>query len=311
MKFISSRDNVRLKSLRALAEDTREQRRRNSTVLDGPHLVEAYFRQVGSPELVAISESGRDHMEIRELLAGFSGEILCFKDSLFREISGTASPVGIAAVIMIPAESSLPTQGDCIVLDAIQDAGNLGSILRSAAAAGVQDVVVGPGCAGPWTPRVLRAGQGQGTAADRGVLSSHLYSDGRLRNLLYVDGGPSTTRTTGVLKMSGQEIFKHAVIKLAETGGAALKKAGLAKGDINWLVPHQANLRIMTMTAQKLGVPMERVVVTVQDHGNTSAASIPLALSVARGEGRIRPGDLLLMEAIGGGLAWGASAMRW
>ena len=160
MKFISSRDNVRLKSLRALAEDTREQRRRNSTVLDGPHLVEAYFRQVGSPELVAISESGRDHMEIRELLAGFSGEILCFKDSLFREISGTASPVGIAAVIMIPAESSLPTQGDCIVLDAIQDAGNLGSILRSAAAAGVQDVVVGPGCAGPWTPRVLRAGQG-------------------------------------------------------------------------------------------------------------------------------------------------------
>ncbi|MFO1104547.1 MAG: beta-ketoacyl-ACP synthase III [Amaricoccus sp.] len=158
---------------------------------------------------------------------------------------------------------------------------------------------------------ILEAQEGVGGPQDRGILSTDLHSDGRYAKLLYVDGGPSTTRTTGVLKMSGQEIFKHAVIKLAETGGAALKKAGLAKGDINWLVPHQANLRIMTMTAQKLGVPMERVVVTVQDHGNTSAASIPLALSVARGEGRIRPGDLLLMEAIGGGLAWGASAMRW
>jgi 3-oxoacyl-[acyl-carrier-protein] synthase-3 len=111
--------------------------------------------------------------------------------------------------------------------------------------------------------------------------------------------------------MAGQEIFKHAVIKLAETGGAALARAGLDKDAVDWLVPHQANLRIMTMTAHKLGVPMERVIVTVQDHGNTSAASIPLALSVGRQQGRIREGDLLLMEAIGGGLAWGAAVLRW
>jgi 3-oxoacyl-[acyl-carrier-protein] synthase-3 len=106
-------------------------------------------------------------------------------------------------------------------------------------------------------------------------------------------------------------VFKHAVVKLAETGAAALDRAGLNTRDVDWLVPHQANLRIMTMTAHKLGLPIERVVITVADHGNTSAASIPLALSVARGSGRIAEGDLLLMEAIGGGLAWGAAVMRW
>ena len=111
--------------------------------------------------------------------------------------------------------------------------------------------------------------------------------------------------------MAGQEIFKHAVIKLAQTGAAALERAGLGTSDVAWLVPHQANLRIMTMTAHKLGMPMERVVVTVQDHGNTSAASIPLALSVAHSEGKFRKGDVLLMEAIGGGLAWGAAVLRW
>jgi 3-oxoacyl-[acyl-carrier-protein] synthase-3 len=111
--------------------------------------------------------------------------------------------------------------------------------------------------------------------------------------------------------MSGQEIFKHAVVKLAQTGSAALARAGLTTADVDWLVPHQANLRIMSLTAQKLGVPMEKVVVTVQDHGNTSAASIPLALSVAHGQGQILPGDVLLMEAIGGGLAWGAAVVRW
>ena len=150
-----------------------------------------------------------------------------------------------------------------------------------------------------------------GTSGDRGLLATDLNSDGRYTDLLYVDGGPSTTGTAGVVRMAGQEIFKHAVIKLAQTGGAALAKAGLEKADVTWLVPHQANLRIMTMTAQKLGVPIERVVVTVQDHGNTSAASIPLALSVAHSEGKILPGDLLLMEAIGGGLAWGAAVVRW
>ena len=147
-------------------------------------------------------------------------------------------------------------------------------------------------------------------AADgRGLLATDLRSDGRFNEILYVDGGPSTTGVAGVVRMSGQEVFKHAVNKLAETGAAALARAGLTSADVDWLVPHQANLRIMTMTAAKLGVPKERVVATVQDHGNTSAASIPLALSVAHGG--FRSGDVVLMEAIGGGLAWGAAVLRW
>ena len=158
---------------------------------------------------------------------------------------------------------------------------------------------------------ILEGAEQPGGPGDRGILATDLHSDGRYRDLLYVDGGPSSTGTAGVVRMAGQDVFKHAVVKLAETGAAALAKAGLGTADIDWLVPHQANLRIMTMTAHKLGVPMERVVVTVQDHGNTSAASIPLALSVAHAEGRILPGDVLLMEAIGGGLAWGAAVMRW
>ncbi len=155
---------------------------------------------------------------------------------------------------------------------------------------------------------VLEAAEGPG---DRGILATDLNSDGRYTDLLYVDGGPSSTGTAGVVRMAGQEVFKHAVVKLAQTGAAALAKAGLTTADIDWLVPHQANLRIMTMTAHKLGIPMERVVVTVQDHGNTSAASIPLALSVAHAEGRIHRGDVVLVEAIGGGLAWGAAVLRW
>ncbi|TPE51475.1 beta-ketoacyl-ACP synthase III [Amaricoccus solimangrovi] len=158
---------------------------------------------------------------------------------------------------------------------------------------------------------ILEAEEQPGGPGDRGLLATDLHSDGRYAGLLYVDGGPSTTGTAGVVRMSGQEVFKHAVIKLAETGTAALARAGLTRADVDWLVPHQANLRIMTMTAHKLGVPMERVVVTVQDHGNTSAASIPLALSVANSEGRIARGDVVLMEAIGGGLAWGAAVLRW
>jgi 3-oxoacyl-[acyl-carrier-protein] synthase-3 len=158
---------------------------------------------------------------------------------------------------------------------------------------------------------ILEAAEGDGTAADRGILSTDLHSDGRYNDLLYVDGGPSTTGPAGVVKMAGQEVFKHAVVKLAQTGAAALERAGLTTDDVDWLVPHQANLRIMAMTAHKLGVPMQRVVVTVQDHGNTSAASIPLALSVAHAAGRILPGDLLLMEGIRGGLARGAAVVRW
>ncbi|OZB13024.1 MAG: 3-oxoacyl-ACP synthase, partial [Rhodobacterales bacterium 34-62-10] len=157
---------------------------------------------------------------------------------------------------------------------------------------------------------ILEAEDGRGDNSDRGILASDLNSDGRHRDLLYVDGGVST-QTTGHLRMQGREVFRHAVEKLAQTAHAALDKVGLTGGDVNWIVPHQANLRIITATAQRMQVPMERVVVTVQDHGNTSAASIPLALSVGRARGQIKQGDLVVTEAIGGGLAWGAVVLRW
>ncbi|MDD9708551.1 ketoacyl-ACP synthase III [Seohaeicola sp. SP36] len=157
---------------------------------------------------------------------------------------------------------------------------------------------------------ILEAQEGEGDNADRGILASDLNSDGRHRELLYVDGGVST-KSTGHLRMQGREVFRHAVEKLAQTAHAALDKVGLTGGDVNWIVPHQANLRIITATAQRMQVPMERVVVTVQDHGNTSAASIPLALSVGRARGQIKQGDLIVTEAIGGGLAWGAVVLRW
>ena len=157
---------------------------------------------------------------------------------------------------------------------------------------------------------VLEAGDGEGSNTDRGILSTDLHSDGRHREILYVDGGVST-RSTGHLRMQGKEVFRHAVEKLAETAHTALAKAGLDNGDVDWIVPHQANLRIIKATAQKMGVDMEHVVVTVQDHGNTSAASIPLALSVGVERGQIKPGDVIVTEAIGGGLAWGSVVLRW
>jgi len=157
---------------------------------------------------------------------------------------------------------------------------------------------------------VLEAAQGDGSPADRGILGSDLNSDGRFKDILYVDGGVSTN-TTGHLRMQGKEVFRHAVEKLADTAHKALADLGLTGEDVDWIVPHQANLRIITATAKKLDVPMERVVVTVQDHGNTSAASIPLALSVGKARGQIKPGDLVLTEAIGGGLAWGSVVLRW
>lgn len=157
---------------------------------------------------------------------------------------------------------------------------------------------------------VLEAAEGSGQPSDRGILATDLHSDGRHRDILYVDGGVSTG-TTGHLRMEGKEVFRHAVEKLAQTAHAALDKAGLASADVDWIVPHQANLRIITATAQRMQVPMDRVVVTVQDHGNTSAASIPLALSVGVERGQIKPGDLLVTEAIGGGLAWGSVVLRW
>ncbi|TDT77278.1 3-oxoacyl-[acyl-carrier-protein] synthase III [Litoreibacter halocynthiae] len=157
---------------------------------------------------------------------------------------------------------------------------------------------------------VLEAVEGDGTPQDAGILATDLNSDGTYRDLLYVDGGVSKTQTTGVLVMQGKEVFRHAVEKLAKTAETALGKAGLSDADVDWVVPHQANLRIIKATATKMNIPMDQVVVTVQDHGNTSAASIPLALSVAKSEGKFAPGQLLVMEAIGGGLAWGAVVLR-
>ncbi len=158
---------------------------------------------------------------------------------------------------------------------------------------------------------ILEAQEGTGNTDDRGILACDLNSDGQYNDVLYVDGGVSSTQTTGVLVMQGREVFKHAVQKLAQTANASLAKAGLSHEDVDWVVPHQANIRIIKGTAAKLKVPMEKVVVTVQDHGNTSAASIPLALSVAKQRGQIKTGELLLTEAIGGGLAWGSVLMRW
>ncbi len=157
---------------------------------------------------------------------------------------------------------------------------------------------------------LLEAQDGAGTSADRGILATDLNSDGRYRDLLYVDGGVSTG-TTGYLRMQGNQVFRHAVEKLAATATTAMHRAGVTSDDVDWIVPHQANIRIIQGTAKKLGLPMDQVVVTVQDHGNTSAASIPLAMSVGRDRDQIKQGDLIVTEAIGGGLAWGAVVLRW
>ena len=158
---------------------------------------------------------------------------------------------------------------------------------------------------------VLAAEAGTGSPSDRGVLAHALHSDGRQHDILYVDGGPSSTKTTGFLRMEGREVFKHAVVNMAAVVGEVLGKAGLEAKDIDWLVPHQANKRIIDGTGRKLGLPPDRIVLTVDKHANTSAASIPLALDTAVKDGRIKQGDLLLLEGIGGGLAWGASLVRW
>ncbi|MBN9506238.1 MAG: ketoacyl-ACP synthase III [Altererythrobacter sp.] len=143
-----------------------------------------------------------------------------------------------------------------------------------------------------------------------GVLATRLHADGSHRDLLYVDGGPSSTGTVGKLRMRGREVFRHAVTNLAEVLEEVLKASGFSAADIDWVVPHQANLRILDATARKLGLPAEKVVVTVDRHANTSAASVPLAFDVARRDGRIAAGDLVMLEAMGGGFTWGASLMR-
>ncbi|MBP7337175.1 MAG: ketoacyl-ACP synthase III [Niveispirillum sp.] len=158
---------------------------------------------------------------------------------------------------------------------------------------------------------VLRATDGAGTSDDQGILSTHLHSDGNHHDLLYVDGGPSSTQTVGHVRMRGQEVFKHAVVNLADVVKEALAANGLAADAIDWLVPHQANRRIIEGTGRKLKLSADRVVVTVDHHGNTSAASIPLALAEAVNDGRIKRGDLLLLEAMGGGFTWGGALVRF
>jgi len=157
---------------------------------------------------------------------------------------------------------------------------------------------------------VFEAREGAGTSDDKGILTSKLHSDGRYGDLLYVDGGPSSTQTVGKLRMNGKEVFRHAVVNIAEAIQDALTQAGLTADDIDWFVPHQANQRILDGTAKRLRIGNERVISTVASHGNTSAASVPLAFDVARKDGRIKDGDLVLMEAMGGGFTWGSALLR-
>lgn len=158
---------------------------------------------------------------------------------------------------------------------------------------------------------VLGAIEGKGTNADQGILAAKLHSDGRYYDKLYVDGGPSTTKTVGMLRMEGRDVFKHAVTNLASVVEEVTSQIGIKPADIDWLVPHQANRRILEGTARKLGIAESRVVITLDKHGNTSAASIPLALDVAVRDGRIKRGEMILLEAMGGGFTWGAVLLRY
>ena len=153
---------------------------------------------------------------------------------------------------------------------------------------------------------MLKAEEGE-----RGILATKLHADGRHNELLFVDGGPSTTQTVGKLRMKGREVFRHAVVNLADVLNEVLAEAGLESSEIDWVVPHQANARILDATARKLGLPPEKVVVTVDRHANTSAASVPLALDTAVKDGRIKRGDLIVLEAMGGGFTWGAAVLRY
>ena len=158
---------------------------------------------------------------------------------------------------------------------------------------------------------VVEAQEGVGMSNDRGILTSHLRSDGSHREKLYVDGGPSTTQTVGHLKMQGREVFKHAVAMITDVIEDAFAATGLSADDIDWFIPHQANRRIIEASAKKLNISSEKVVITVNQHGNTSAASIPLAINSARMDGRLKKGDLVLLEAMGGGFTWGSVLVRW
>jgi 3-oxoacyl-[acyl-carrier-protein] synthase-3 len=158
---------------------------------------------------------------------------------------------------------------------------------------------------------VLESSEGKGLTSDRGILAAKLRSDGSHKDKLYVDGGPSTTQTTGHLRMEGREVFKHAVGMITDVIEDSFKEAGIDADAIDWFVPHQANKRIIDASAKKLNISEDKVVITVQDHGNTSAASVPLALATAVADGRIQRGNLILLEAMGGGFTWGAMLLRW
>ena len=158
---------------------------------------------------------------------------------------------------------------------------------------------------------LLTASNGSGNTGDRGILSTHLHADGRHHDLLYVDGGPSSTQSTGHLRMAGKEVFRHAVVNLSAVINEALDATGLTVDQIDWVVPHQANKRILDGTSRKLGIDPAKVIVTVDRHGNTSAASVPLALNEAVTDGRIQRGQIVLFEAMGGGFTWGSAIARW
>ena len=158
---------------------------------------------------------------------------------------------------------------------------------------------------------VLKPEEGTGELSDRGMLTAHLHSDGRYRDKLYVDGGPSSTQTVGHVRMIGKDVFRHAVVNIADVITEALDATGYTIDDIDWFVPHQANRRILEGTAKRIGLPLEKVVMTVGQHGNTSAASVPLALDTALKDGRIKPGNLVLLEAMGGGFTWASALLRW
>jgi len=170
-----------------------------------------------------------------------------------------------------------------------------------------------------WTDRATCVLFGDGAGAivlgaeptESGILATRLHADGRHNDLLFVDGGPSTTGTVGKLRMKGREVFRHAVVNLAGVMNEVLETAGLTTADVDWVVPHQANARILDATAKKLGLPPEKVVVTVDEHANTSAASVPLAFDTAVRDGRIKRGDVVVLEAMGGGFTWGAAALRY
>src|SRR5262249_54473524 len=195
-----------------------------------------------------------------------------------------------------------------------------GAALKRGAGVGVGAYFRLPRLARPGTLGLVGGGPGAGVAlappqpggrGDRGVLTTHLRSDGRYKSKLYVDGGPASTGTVGHLRMEGREVFRHAVAMITDVIVDAFNATGYTADDIDWFVPHQANKRIIDGSAHKLGMAPEKVVVTVDKHGNTSAASIPLALAVAVTDGRIKPGDLVLLEAMGGGFTWGAALVRW